>query len=611
MKAASLAVLLLAAAPARAAVPDPVIAYTGSERYEAGGINWTRYKLDVVNKARFPAELFDASPELPPCGHNKNAARAWVDIHAADGKRMYGFCALGKPGDLGKLWVAVKTGEAPPPGVYIVINDRKLGVERKSNVVPLAPAARAASGAIDLHLHLLMDVSAPGLFRGRPGEDPSGVTDRNAKRRNQVSLKDLEAAGVRLVMATLHSPEALPRTGKMHYQALLDQIEAVEAWSKKQPRTVLVRTPEEAEKVLAAKEWRLGVILAAEGAHGVDTPERLDVLWDRGLRMLTVMHFHDHAWGGSAAVKYWPKSSCRPGGKPDENRNPNGLSEKGKALTAHAVKKGLLLDWAHASDKTVEDVAALHPKLPLIFSHEGTREYTPCERMVSPEQLRLVKKTGGLVGIMLGANYVGESLLSFMSHAEALAKEAGPDNIALGSDYNGFIRRIEGAAGGEGYALVLEALRKKGIRADRSAEAFVRLWRRVLGQPQAAVGAKKAEPARDISDFVRPTGDVEEVLQVELTSQSLVVTNISTEVDKVFFSRMGLLCDGKEIGYLGYDKLGGVNVASGARYTRRDMRFTDPENPSMTLDWTSCKGEVSVVISTSRNQDFRGVLKRQ
>lgn len=338
----------------------------------------------------------------------------------------------------------------------------------------------AQASAIDLHLHLLMDVSAPGLFRGRPTDKPSGVTDRNAKHRNQVSLKDLEAADVRLIMAALHSPEAIPRTSKGHYKALLEQIEAVEAWAKKHPKVVLVRAPEEAEKVLASKEWRLGVILAAEGAHGVDSPQRLDVLWDRGLRMLTVMHFHDHAWGGSAAVKYWPKSTCHPGGIPDERRNPKGLSPLGRELAAHAVKKGILLDWAHASDKTVEDFSALHPRLPLIFSHEGTREYTPCERMVSPEQLRLVKKTGGMVGVMLGANYVGESLLSFMSHAEALAKEAGPGNVALGSDYNGFIRRIEGAAGGEGYALVLDALKKKGIPADRSAEAFVRLWRRSL-----------------------------------------------------------------------------------------------------------------------------------
>ncbi len=343
----------------------------------------------------------------------------------------------------------------------------------------LAPALSGAA-AIDLHAHLFMDAVLTGVFHGHPTERPAKVRSRKARFSNQVSLKDLEEADVRLVGTALYAPAVLSQLRGGNKRTLLAQIDAVEDWVKRHPRVSIVRSPEEAEAVLQSKEWRLGVILSVEGAGGADTVQRLDALWDRGVRMLTITHFKDTKWGGTADVTYWPRSTCRPGGKGEVKRSIYGLSTQGRFMLEHAVQKGLLLDLTHSSDQTALDIAKVKPALPLLFTHQGARELTPCERMISPELLREVKRSKGMVGVTVASNYVGDDMAGFLAHAKAMAREAGPDAIALGTDYNGMIGRIEGAADSSGLPTILKELRSAGIPADRSAEAIVEMWKRSL-----------------------------------------------------------------------------------------------------------------------------------
>lgn len=115
-------------------VPNPRLYMLGDEYYSAGGKNWVRHRYAVFNNTAYPAALFTAAPDLPPCGTNANSARAWVDIFDSTGKRLYGFCALGSPADLGKLWFATEEGTIPPSWIYIEITDRKTGAKYKSNL---------------------------------------------------------------------------------------------------------------------------------------------------------------------------------------------------------------------------------------------------------------------------------------------------------------------------------------------------------------------------------------------------------------------------------------------------------------------------------------------
>lgn len=114
--------------------PKPNLYLMRTEPYAAGGKNWIRYRYDVLNKAEYPAAMFAAAPGLPPCGNNTNASRTWVDFFDSNGKRLYGFCALSKPDDLGKIWFALEEGVIPPSYVYIELNDRQTNTKYKSNL---------------------------------------------------------------------------------------------------------------------------------------------------------------------------------------------------------------------------------------------------------------------------------------------------------------------------------------------------------------------------------------------------------------------------------------------------------------------------------------------
>lgn len=123
------------AGPAQAAPPpNPVLYLVGDEYYTTGGKNWVRHRYDVLNKDLYPAELFAAAPALPPCGTNTNSSRSWVDVFDQTGKRLYGFCALGKPNDLGSIWFATEEGTVPPSYIYIEINDRQTNTKYRSNL---------------------------------------------------------------------------------------------------------------------------------------------------------------------------------------------------------------------------------------------------------------------------------------------------------------------------------------------------------------------------------------------------------------------------------------------------------------------------------------------
>lgn len=115
-------------------LPNPILFITSQEYVTVSGKQVVRYHYDVFNKDAYPAEMFAAAPNLPPCGSNTNASRTWVDFYDQRGKKLNGFCALGKPSDLGKIWVAFEADAIPPSWIYIEMTDRQTNTKYKSNL---------------------------------------------------------------------------------------------------------------------------------------------------------------------------------------------------------------------------------------------------------------------------------------------------------------------------------------------------------------------------------------------------------------------------------------------------------------------------------------------
>ncbi len=119
-------------------VPKPQLKLVGTERsIGADGKAYTYYNIEVTNWSAFPAELFMAAPDLPPCGKNMNAARTWTYVHDPQGRPLKASCgAIAKPGFKGiYTWFAIEKGGVPPDSVFISLQDRRCDIQYVSNSV--------------------------------------------------------------------------------------------------------------------------------------------------------------------------------------------------------------------------------------------------------------------------------------------------------------------------------------------------------------------------------------------------------------------------------------------------------------------------------------------
>jgi hypothetical protein len=132
-RALAAALLLLGLAVPALAQPIPVLKYI--DQFPDGVL--IHVNIVVANSAAYPPAMFAPAANLPPCGNNANSSRTWVDIfNGATGGRIYGFCALGRPADLQRLWFATLSAQKPRL-VFIVMTDRLTHHTYKSNRIAI------------------------------------------------------------------------------------------------------------------------------------------------------------------------------------------------------------------------------------------------------------------------------------------------------------------------------------------------------------------------------------------------------------------------------------------------------------------------------------------
>ena len=187
--------------------------------------------------------------------------------------------------------------------------------------------------------------------------------------------------------------------------------------------------------------------LGIEGAHALDGKlENVDVLYDAGFRMMSPSHFFDNDIGGSAhgVEKY-------------------GLTELGKSVIRRMEAKHMLIDVAHASAKTIDDVLAIATR-PVVVSHTGVKGTCDNQRNLSDDQLRGIAKTGGVIGIGFWDTAVcGDDAKAIARSIKYAVGIAGIDHIALGSDFDGSVKAPFDTSG---EALITEALIGEGFSDD-------------------------------------------------------------------------------------------------------------------------------------------------
>lgn len=191
-------------------------------------------------------------------------------------------------------------------------------------------------------------------------------------------------------------------------------------------RLVIIKTRADLEALLASRKTDravVGALLALEGAQVLEgEPANVDVMFDAGYRMMSPSHFFDTEMGGSA-----------------HGVEKGGLTEAGADMIQRMDEMRMIIDIAHASSETIDDVLELAVR-PVVVSHTGVKGTCDNNRNLTDDQLRRIAAKGGLIGI----GYWDTAVCSLDAKAIAAAQRyaigiAGVDHIALGSDFDGAI----------------------------------------------------------------------------------------------------------------------------------------------------------------------------
>ncbi|MGK5062669.1 dipeptidase [Janthinobacterium sp. LB3P112] len=171
--------------------------------------------------------------------------------------------------------------------------------------------------------------------------------------------------------------------------------------------------------------------LTLEGAHALEGKlDNLDTLYQAGYRMAAPTHFFDTELSGS-----------------QHGLKKGGLTPLGKQWLRAMEQRKMIVDLAHASPATIDDVLTL-AKRPVMVSHTGVRGTCANGRNLSDAQLKRIASQGGLVGIGFWNTAVcGKDVASIARAIKYAVKLIGAEHVAYGSDFDGAVTTAIDATG--------------------------------------------------------------------------------------------------------------------------------------------------------------------
>ena len=239
----------------------------------------------------------------------------------------------------------------------------------------------------------------------------------------------------------------LRSVGSLRERALYQARKLNDAAARSGGRFVVIRTAEDLAGFVERRKGNAQLVaglLGLEGAYPLEgNVQNVDVLFDAGFRMMAPTHFYDNEWGGSA-----------------HGVNKTGLTDKGREMIRRMEARGMLVDLAHASAATIDDVVAVATR-PLVVSHTGVKGTCDNNRNLSDEQLRKIAAKGGVIGIgYWDTATCGTDARAVARAIRHAANVVGVEHVALGSDFDGTVTAPFDTTG---VVLVTDALLAEGF----------------------------------------------------------------------------------------------------------------------------------------------------
>ena len=291
-----------------------------------------------------------------------------------------------------------------------------------------------------------------------------------------------------------------PRNKEGAYKDANQEIDSLESIvARNNDRMILAKTFDDVKKGL--REKKLVSLIGVEGGHMIENDiHKLDALYERGMRYMTLTWNNSNEWAtsamdesGSSAVKLEHK----------------GLTEFGRQVVKRMNELGVIVDLSHTGEQTFYDAVAVSSK-PVLLSHSSVWNICPVFRNVKDDQLRALAKNGGVICINFYSGFVSKqyderaerlngseketiqdslynitrdsadmrrkwreyfraemnkvrpTIADLVDHIDYVVKLIGDDHVGIGADYDGVSSLPVGMGDVTCYPKITEELVKRG-----------------------------------------------------------------------------------------------------------------------------------------------------
>jgi microsomal dipeptidase-like Zn-dependent dipeptidase len=268
----------------------------------------------------------------------------------------------------------------------------------------------------------------------------------------------------------LSQPYAAPPLSR-YVQSLRDQMALVEQDIAADPNADMARNPAEMDAAIAA--GRVAMIHSVEGAFALGATEAeiaatVEEFAGRGVAYITIAHlFYRGVAQNSPALPFMPDALYK---LVFPQKGDAGLTALGEAAIRAMVRHNVLVDVTHMNDKAIDhtfkvlDATGENP--PLIASHIACR-FKDTDYNLSDDAIKELARRGGVMGVIVCEHWANDGLPKakafddsvkvIREHIDRVHGLTGSyDNIAIGSDLDGYIKPALPGLEHEGHMKALE-----------------------------------------------------------------------------------------------------------------------------------------------------------
>jgi len=215
---------------------------------------------------------------------------------------------------------------------------------------------------------------------------------------------------------------AVPGQMEGFYDCVVEIGKLYNLSDNKEKKIKIARTLEDLTEAKKAGEKAL--IIVFQDPHPIENSlDKLRVLYELGLRVVQ-MTYNKSNYIGTGCTETIDR----------------GLTDFGREAVKKMNELGIVIDLSHCSRQTALDVLRISEK-PVVFSHADMKALSPNPRNRSDEELMLLKKNGGVIGLTSWgplcwnpAKKTRPTLDEYIDHIDYVVDKIGIDYVGFGCD---------------------------------------------------------------------------------------------------------------------------------------------------------------------------------